>query len=157
LHADSSRFVKPSREFLQQLQLDFGGNESKADMICKFEARLWQPNEKFAMYFKEKSRWPEMSTWRRTSYWMNVLRILEGCLELSLTCCQQGLGAIRCSFRKPIRRASRRVALTAMERGIGLESAPNRTEHQSTFINGCPQCKKQDVNNYVRLFKIFLC
>jgi len=56
MHADPSRFVKPTNELLQQLQLAFGGNESKADIRRKFEARLWQPNEKFAMYFEEKRR-----------------------------------------------------------------------------------------------------
>jgi len=40
------------------------------------------------------------------------------------------LGATRCSLRKPVRRARRRVATTATERGIGLESAPNRKELQ---------------------------
>ncbi|XP_043063834.1 uncharacterized protein LOC122320005 [Drosophila ficusphila] len=56
MHADASRFVKPTEELLQQLHLAFGGNESKAVMRRKFEARVWQPNEKFAVYFEEKSR-----------------------------------------------------------------------------------------------------
>jgi len=35
MHADPSRFVKPTSELLQQLQLAFGGNESKADIMRK--------------------------------------------------------------------------------------------------------------------------
>jgi len=94
MHADPSRFVKPTSELLQELQLAFGDNESKR--VCGNRMK----NSRYTS--KRRAGWPEMSTWRRTSYWMDLLlalrrliyarrpsysalRIVGGCLELSLT------------------------------------------------------------------------
>ncbi|XP_017025839.3 uncharacterized protein [Drosophila kikkawai] len=56
LHADATRFGESTSELVDQLLLAFGGNESKAELRRKFEARLWKPTEKFAVYFEEKRR-----------------------------------------------------------------------------------------------------
>ncbi|XP_044317761.1 uncharacterized protein LOC123038133 [Drosophila rhopaloa] len=74
LHADEGRFAKPTNELLEQLQLAFGGVESKAALRRKFEARIWMPTEKFAFYFDEKCRLA-----REVS--MEVDELLDGLVE----------------------------------------------------------------------------
>ncbi|KAH8376519.1 hypothetical protein KR200_007310, partial [Drosophila serrata] len=56
LHAEAGRLAKPMDELIEELKLAFGSIESKAALRRKFEARVWSPDEQFAMYFEEKCR-----------------------------------------------------------------------------------------------------
>jgi len=182
MHADPSRFVKPTSELLQQLQLAFGGNESKADMNRKFEARLWQPNEKFAKYFDEKSRLDRdvnmeedelldgltvgiptinLRTQAKLQGFENPGRMLRAFADILLPTRVAGSNKMQSSKTDPTSKQTRCYNCNVKGHWARECAKPNRTRGTcygcgatDHFINGCPQNKKQDFNNYVRLFKI---
>ncbi|XP_032589266.2 uncharacterized protein LOC116804698 [Drosophila mojavensis] len=151
IHADPSRIVQPLGTLLDGLAAAFESKISKAEIRRKLGARIWNVDEKFSLYYEEKTRLAR-------EIHLDVDELLDGLIEgipnailraqASIQCFEDPSKLVRAfaDVRLPLKRSTGGKGTTAV--GPGLDNAMTETRcfncnYKGHWARDCQKPKRE--------------